>query len=154
MGMDLVPRSVKANGGKAYCFKEVAWSQLLELALRGGWIPAGTCMQERDRNGVPIDGSWCDPAWDGRYDSNDYQFVTAEDAMNLAAALEQILPDLPDHDALGHKTHTVTSSFGTVVRMTDSRPPVNPYERFSGAGKRSLVRFIEFCRQCDGFWIY
>ncbi len=52
-----------------------------------------------ERPPEPIDG-WIQVEhiedWHGRYDTRDFQRVTAEDAANLAAALERAVPDLVD----------------------------------------------------------
>ena len=102
MSMELLPKSAKANGGKMYCFSMSAWRQLLELALRGGWVPAGTLLPEKDNRQIPIDNGRWNVNWGGHYCSNDAQFVTAEDAANLTIALERILPDMPDHNVILH----------------------------------------------------
>jgi hypothetical protein len=93
MGMDL-------HGAAGYFrFNNWSWYQVLELAYEYGWKPAGT-----------EPGQWCDPEtgeldeqlspdpdeWDGTYFSNDHQWVTDEDAANIADALERALEDKPD----------------------------------------------------------
>jgi hypothetical protein len=69
------------------------------LAYEYGWQPAGT-----------EPGQWCDPEtgelndqissdhdeWDGTYFSNDCQWVTEEDAANIAEALKRALQDKQD----------------------------------------------------------
>jgi len=87
--------------------------------------------------------------WGGGYFSNDGQRVTAEDARELAAALERALPDVPDHDALRHKARPLGNSgeFGIPVGT-----PTTPSEWFSGDRKQRLREFIAFCR-AGGFVI-
>jgi len=97
-------------------FEVSEWKHLLELAREHGWEPMGTRIFGRGPDFPrPED-------WDGGYVSSDYQTVMAEDARNLADALERLIPDLPEL-------------------------PVGPQERFSGQEGRKLVReFIDYCR--------
>jgi hypothetical protein len=84
-----------------------------------------------------------DPVLGAYFENSGYR-ITAEDARALADALEQALPDVPDHDALEHKTFTHPAEPG--VRLLNIQTPVNPFEWFSG--KKDLLRdFIDFCRQ-------
>jgi len=88
-----------ALGNVAGDHQHLNWASyraLLELAHEYGWQPTGT-----------EPGQWCDPEtgeldsqlspdpdeWDGTYVSNDYQWVTKEDAANIAEALERALED-------------------------------------------------------------
>src|SRR5262249_52232156 len=87
----------------------------------------------------------------GGYFVNDGQRVTAEDARALADALERALPDIPDHDAMPHKTFEHPSEPG--VRLVALDPRASPYEWFSGDKKRLVRQFIDFCRQ-GGFEIW
>ena len=76
--------------------------------------------------------------------------VTAEDAQALAEALEQALPDVPDHDAMEDKTFEHPAMPG--VRLVNLTTPINPYEWFGG--KKDLLQdFIAFCRE-GGFEIW
>jgi hypothetical protein len=63
------------------------WAVFLSLAEAFGWKPAGT----RPPSGFPVD-----EGWHGRYDSNDGQIVTQEDAISLAKHLHgaAVSPDL------------------------------------------------------------
>jgi hypothetical protein len=85
------------------------------------------------------------------YFVNDGQRVSAEDARNLADALERALPDIPDHDALIHKTFEHPGSPGMRLLALDT--PASPYEWFSGDKKRYVREFIAYCRQ-GGFEIW
>lgn len=131
MGYDL-----RGTGG-VFRLNTSGWMDLLDLAHRHGWQPAGTEAPEYD------------PDWDGGYFTNDYQIVTDEDASALADALEDALDDIPDEEV---KRLTVGDVLG------DAAPPhvrdlrvanedANIYERWSGAqGKRSIRDFIAYCR--------
>jgi len=71
-------------------FTNSGWYEVLRLASEFGWRPIGTVLED------------C-PDWKGRYDSNDYQKVRAEDALALAAAVEtatqspMLKPDWADY---------------------------------------------------------
>jgi hypothetical protein len=131
MGMDL------SGAGGAFRFPNHGWRAVLALAHDyGGWVPAGTQAPRFD-DGPPEDD------WSGTYFSNDYQRVTAEDARNLAEALERALPDVPREKTWPRK----------VLRAVDGRESegmpddLNPLEHFSGPqGRQYLEAFIRFCR--------
>ena len=95
MGMDL-----SGAGGKER-FNNASWSKILKLASEYGWKPRGT---EPERWHDAATGRLCEQLspnpdeWDGSYSSNDFQWVTDEDAANIAYALEQALDDIPDFD--------------------------------------------------------
>lgn len=73
------------------------WLAVLDLAERYGWQPIGTKPSELMKE------SWGEEMclnWNGRYDTNEYQIISDDDAGNMAAALERALPDIPDENAL------------------------------------------------------
>jgi hypothetical protein len=72
------------------------WGQILRLAQAYGWQPAGTVIDEGDLCNFP------NGRWDGGYQTNDYQRVTADDARNIANALDRALNDLPEQDVLAN----------------------------------------------------
>src|SRR5215210_2459479 len=81
--------------------QHLSWSSyrdLLGLAYEYGWKPCGTEPgQWYDENGELNEQMSPDPEkWSGRYFSNDYQWVTDEDAANIADALERALEDQPN----------------------------------------------------------
>jgi hypothetical protein len=140
-----------------------AWGHLLDLATRYGWQPAGLLPPEPDPDDDPEDDEAADaadpeedfepgePTLDD-YFWNDGFRVTDEDARALADALERSLPDVPDHDALGHKTTTHPGLPGQRLIPIDAE--VSPFEYFSGPkGKGRVKEFIAFCRQ-GGFAIW
>lgn len=65
---------VGMQSGERFHFTAWDWSETLVLAVTCGWNPAGTVLEGR-------------PDWKGGYESNDYQQVTAHDALTLSAAL-------------------------------------------------------------------
>ena len=127
MGMDL-----EGEGGDFH-FDIFRWSAVLTLARNNGWEPAGTIFED-------------DPDWQGHYDTNEGQLVTAVDAARLADALERALPDIPDHDALEHKTREVDLPGLGPTRLIDARENLSPIELFSGDRKEQLRKFILYCR--------
>jgi hypothetical protein len=65
------------------------WDHLLSWAIKQGWRPAGT---------LPPAGQRAED-WSGDYAPAEGQYVTAEDAMGLAAALRVLhAPNLPEAD--------------------------------------------------------
>jgi hypothetical protein len=93
----------------------------------------------------------CRDTWNGIYTLNDGQWVTDEDAGNLAAALEQALPDIPDEDALAHKLEP--DPFEPDRWIVKEGEELTLPEFFFGEGKEWVREFIAFCRQ-GGFSIY
>jgi len=167
MGMALI-------GPEGDChFNITAWSMLLDLAVQYGWKPAGVLEPKPQEEDEPpaVEVTACEelpadsplagaissmfPSEEEEPNLTRYFFncgyrVQADDARALGEALEQALPDVPDHDALEHKTFRHPSD--PSVRLIDVNTPVNPFEWFSG--KKDLLRdFIAFCRQ-GGFEIW
>ena len=134
MGMDLV------NEFRDFHFSLYGWENVLALAEMYGWRPAGTLPPQPEAVGEPAG------AWNGNYFLNDGQTVTAEDAGNLADALERALADIPNHDAAGHKTTKVKTWTG-VVQTVLPGAKISPLEALSGPHKSSVREFIAFCRQ-------
>jgi hypothetical protein len=64
------------------------WTRAYAFAIEGGWEPKGTLPAKRFSQDVRA-------AWQGWYDSNDGQIITADDASNMAAALEKMVVTLP-----------------------------------------------------------
>ncbi len=142
-------------------------SLVIELAERYGWRPAGTVFPERpdDMMFFMPDRDICeDEAEDevtayedrllGDYFSNSGQFVTDEDAANLATAIARALPDIPNHPAMRHKRkeHAMPLRVAKWCELMPGPRPmpscqhaVNAMEWFSGPEKRRLVEFTRFC---------
>jgi hypothetical protein len=139
-------------------FNIFGWEQALKLAELYGWEPAGTEAPKRDDPDEaedPEDEEWeeVERVWGGGYCTNDGQWVSSEDAENLADALESALPDIPGHDALENKTREIMTKEGP-MRVIPAGADVNPLESFSGPTQKAYLRkFIEFCR-AGGFNIW
>lgn len=97
---------------------------------------------------------WHDPtaarelllAGDGHED--DVGVLSAAQAGLLAAALEQTLDDIPNHDAMRHKLlsfPTDQSGFGWLEE--DPKRPLSPLEWFSGEGKGFVRALAALCRR-------
>jgi hypothetical protein len=134
-----------------------AWPILLELAFHYGWNRIGT------KSETIAD-------WDGTYLTNSGAYVTSEDAVNLAVALEKALPDIPEID----NPSLSASIWGSNVMntdyridkdmMTDFHNYINPPSgedvsklllRFGGDIHRQKIKdFIIFCKEGEGFKIY
>ena len=158
MGMDL------SGAGGRFRFTGEQWIAVLRLGCQYGWEAAGTEAPELpDENGEMV---VCD-GWEGSYGFNDFQTVTADDAKNLADAIERALPDVPDK-APTHKFETLRHSDGTPMMMPliyvrrdkvevikaggvpmralKNGESLSHYEHFAGCGKDLLREFITFCR--------
>jgi hypothetical protein len=159
-------------------FSTWAWKVLIDLARRYGWQPAGA-REPFSKDSVQSGGDFVelseeqleayeipaghpvagavkslfvesgDLVLDSYFRNAGFR-VTAGDARALADALERALPDIPDHDGLGHKAVTLPTSPGENFLPLDT--PASPYEVFSGQNKARLRRFIGFCRR-GGFAI-
>jgi hypothetical protein len=127
MGMDLVGK------GGDFRFNIFGWRAVLALAQMNGWKPAGTVLEG-------------EAGWAGGYDTNDGQTVTSEDAAQLADAVEQALPDIPDHDALEHKGQIKDIPGLGPTKLFSLTENISPVEMFSGDGKEHLRQFIVYCR--------
>jgi hypothetical protein len=126
---------------------------VLRLALDNGWKPRGTEPPPGFQPELEADGLTTRP-WDPQnYFARKGQRVTDEDAAALAAALEQAMPDVPGHDAVGHKVVSLLdTSLAGRFRVLNPYKKVHPFEYFSGENKARLQRFIDFCK-AGGFRI-
>ncbi len=132
-----------------------SWAKALELAQLYGWRPMGTCPPSQ------YDFYQLNAEWDGRYWTNDGQIVKAEDALFLAASLEESLKDIPDVK--------VPTDWNSELLWEDDLPEwlspeerdlieetlqeglldimgVHPLEFFAGDEKPYLKQLIRFCR--------
>jgi hypothetical protein len=77
-------------------FNFLGWPNILVLAYAYGWEPAGTLepslYDPETRDPILLHEKPWDPM---NYTSNSYQWVTNEDAANMADALEKFLGDVP-----------------------------------------------------------
>jgi|SRR5215813_3761197 len=106
------------------------WGQLLRLAQTYGWMPAGTLLDEPN-----VD-------WNGGYQTNDWQLVTADDARNLADALSRALPSLPADD---HAMRDVTDPVTGTIALEDIER-LKPRDWFGGdEGRETVQKYIDFC---------
>ncbi len=138
MGMDL--NSAK---GCTERFGQSTWASMLQLAYLYGWEPLGTePHQWIDPETGELDERSQDPdKWDRNYTSNDFQWVTEEDAARIAQALENALEDILDHDVGETRVE-----YGPKMVFTGPGVPTGLLEYFSGAGKQRVRDFVAFCR--------
>ena len=140
-----------SHHGDHYYIQNLGWVNLLKLAYEYGWEPAGTELlladvvyvngkvdyEATERFNAPRK----DYDWDGSYFGSDFQFVTDEDAANIADALERAIDDIPNQQAYTRRD----------IRG-DRIYSMSPKAYFSGADKQRVETFIEFCRG-GGFMI-
>jgi hypothetical protein len=93
-------------------FDDRSWDRIRELAQAYGW--EGAAMEPGD-------------------------YVNEKEAARLANALEEALPDIPDHDTVKGRTEWI----GDYHVPTEN---VTPTEWFSGAAKIYYKEFIRHCR--------
>jgi hypothetical protein len=134
-----------------------AWSFMLRAARSQGWRPAGTLFNREkmvaiimEVEGISEDEARAQAAeyeqdWDGNYQTNDYQLVTPDDAVNLAASLEAALPDIPLHDACPPGKLSCDLE-GRIWAESRKWPPVSPLEGLSGPYRSDVLRFIPFAK--------
>jgi hypothetical protein len=100
MGFDLHGR-----GGHFRC-GGFGWAFCLRVAHEFGWEPAGTKLTEASPDAQHEAFAEQAAAWQGGYDSNDWQEVADEDAKAIAAALDRAIeartkaPPAQEEDAL------------------------------------------------------
>ena len=131
MGYDLI------NSKGFFRFNGFVWHRVLILAQYFGWKPMGTVMPEG--NAKLLFGDWRSneesvqefiKSWEGGYNSNDFQLVVKEDALNLAHALMKAMEVLPDE-----------------VNDMEYFSKDGAIDYFSGkAWKNRLNEFIQFCK--------
>ena len=128
MGYDL------SNGKEHFRLSTVSFYKALGLAQTFGWIPKGTVrpqkMGELEK-------------WDSEYYTNSGQYVTPEDANNLAVALEKALENIPDLE-----NPPVYPIKGKIKSRQDFLNSLGSRET-----KDRLRKLIAFCREGKGFYI-
>ena len=136
-------------------FSRQSWTKALQLAQLYGWRPMGT------RQPPHLDFHKLNAEWDGRYLTNDGQIVRAEDALFLAASLEEALKGISDVN--------IQTDWNSEILWEDDLPEwlspeekaiieeeledglldvmgIHPLEFFAGDEKQYLKQLIRFCR--------
>jgi len=127
--------------GDSLIFNNYTWGMILSLARDYDWEPAGT-----------VDPWWKDesdaPDWDGNYVSNDLQWVTSDDALNIAAALERAIEHMDDMSEKLSDDVAIADEFkGAVLAMELIKSHLGPGASL-GKGhieKQMLEEFVQFC---------
>ena len=139
-----------AKGG-SYRINGGGWRDLIKLALLFGWEGEGTTLDYD-----PYDESIPVLDWDGDYFSCDGQFVSENDALNLARSLEAGLDDIPDFSETNAPSDIPDIIIANVRRVAPKLKFYNSgniLEIWSGEDKLYLIEFIEFCKASGGFYI-
>jgi hypothetical protein len=140
------PRVITGVGGQTFTCGYLDWGMLVKFAYECGWRPLGTVPPAGWHEKLNPDDSaakW----YKNNYFSRLGQQVTAPDALNMAIALEHFLPDIPEHDALGHKVASQIEGAGMGrLRMIMPGAKVNSFEYFSGNNRAKVIAFIELCK--------
>jgi hypothetical protein len=145
-----------------------SWAQVLDMANLNGWIPAKTkppewpvdneeynrmvaesggrvefFALENDEGEEVFTGYLYPPGrWHGGYLTAERQRVTAEDARQMAEALEEVLEEVPERDQYGSFIPRNKEERVQQVAQDD----ITFDEWFSGPAREHLRKFIEFCR--------
>ena len=132
---------VSLQGTRSYFNANWAtYSALMATGYECGWQPMGTVLDWCPY--CPDCGGHSDGNWDGDYSSNEGQFVTDEDARELAKALRR--------------------SFDDAVRLPLAARCLLHWDSKTGGSKEFVSRqdvesfvtpFAEFCEE-GGFYIY
>jgi hypothetical protein len=85
MGVDLVN-----DKGSDFHLNWTGWNAVYQMALVNRWVPLGTRPPAGWEDPERRDGGEPRP-WDGDYGTNDGQYVTPEDALAMAEALEKAI---------------------------------------------------------------
>jgi hypothetical protein len=128
------------------------WSVALKLALINGWKPMGTVCAIPVKWDMPDEEverlhAEAEQERGGPYNTNDFCRILAEDARNIADALERALEDIPRESAWeGPAGGIVSLPDGSIRNL----PEPNLLQYFSGReGRKILQRLIAFCRVGD-----
>ena len=164
MGYDL-HRDAEDEALAYFRYNYWGWPSVLTLGARYGWEPAGTKLkdlseEEIRENNIPEDQvkryREVVVDWEGGYNSNDGQTVTASDASALATAIENSLDDIPDHQipTPGQEADGTTKLDNPLWQKhrEDLRSGSLPslLVTFSGKdSKQRLRKFIKFLRGGD-----
>ncbi len=88
--------------------------------------------------------------WDGYYFSNDCQWVTDEDAANIAQALERALEDIPDEDTVGELAASQSPDHEDFDELIEKYPELEEYltppHLFDDEYRQYVREFIDYCR--------
>jgi hypothetical protein len=106
---------------RTFCFPGFFWGLTLRLASSFGWTPRGAL-----RDGSLARTCYCRPLG---------QRVTLDDAVQLGAALERALPDIPDEELEVNLEPGATMATVPVFHV------------FSGRNKKALSAFVDYCRR-------
>ena len=88
--------------------------------------------------------------WDGEYYTNSMQYVTPEDAINLAEALERALENIPDLDSIVEPIKYPQEIKGEKMKEIYR----NFLDEFGSKESKDRIRkFITFCIEGKGFYI-
>lgn len=120
---------------------ERIYEVLLSMAFQRDWLPLGPDVPGQRH--IEDRHRYDDKDWRDDYFTPEGQFITDEDAMGIAQALNRFLPEIPDDDAVvveDDRTHL-------------AELPVSPYELFRGDGKQLVRDFIAFCEK-GGFSVH
>ena len=121
------------SSGIQVTVSEPNWFFILVFAEHYGWVPAGTVAPRNlDPNII----------WDGQYDMNAGQSITAEDAEHLAKALEGALSDparrAREKAVCRQLSKTLSAGTDTTVEYPDMMETISAVARLSQCGSFTI----------------
>jgi hypothetical protein len=124
--------------GSDYCWNNIAWTKLVQLGVKYGWLPSGTVLILENHSDRKFDEEWC-----GDYLSNSGQWVLATDAVAWADSLTKALDEIPDIATCDKQTTIIMGDYA--IKVSNEKLAFSDF--FSGETKISLKEFISFCRK-------
>ena len=84
MGMDFC-----SDSGRCFSISAIGWGNFFDIALENGWAPRGT-----EKGPPPLFPAGLE--WEGGYFTNDFQYVTPQDAAAMADAIQLHIDNNPE----------------------------------------------------------
>ena len=121
-------------------FNNYTWAMILSLAKDYGWEPAGTVDPwNKDEPDAPD--------WSGSYITLGFQWVTSDDAVNIANALERAIENMDNTSVIPPEDIAIAPDFRGVIKNMEQ---IALFPRSIVKGylyKQILEEFIQFCRR-------
>lgn len=116
------------RGDSCFSVSMFTWVRAYDLAIEGGWEPQGT---------LPPANYFDEEEWPGVYDCNDGQIIEAEDAYEMADALEDMLSELKERPS---ESQTEIDQQEDPFALKGSRISAPDY--FSIESKRKILKSL------------
>ena len=124
-------------------FNNYTWAMILSLAKDYGWEPTGTVDPWKKDEPAASD-------WSGSYISLGFQWVTSDDAANIANALERAIEKMDDTSVIAPEDIAIASDFRGVIEGMEQLTSFTRTHSVIIKGylyKQMLKKFIQFCQK-------